>query len=72
MTISDGLTQGMKIVGHALHLAIVVANVQVTLHEDVKPGVELQNVGPKVVIKLSLECEPCLTRSLSQFSNDLM
>jgi hypothetical protein len=41
MTIYDGHTQGMKIVGHALHLATVVDDVEVALLEDVKPGVEL-------------------------------
>jgi hypothetical protein len=41
VTIGDGLTQGMKVIGHALHLATVVADAEVTLLEDTEPGVEL-------------------------------
>jgi hypothetical protein len=44
MAISDGLTQGMKVVGHTLHSATVVADAEVALVEGVKPSVELQNV----------------------------
>jgi hypothetical protein len=41
--ISDGLTQGMEVVSHALHLVTIVTDVEVALLEDVEPGVELQN-----------------------------
>jgi hypothetical protein len=43
VTIGDGLTQGMKVIGHALHLAIVVADAEVTLLEGAKPGIDMQN-----------------------------
>jgi hypothetical protein len=43
VTIGDGLTQGMKVVGHALHPVKVVTDVEVILLEDAKPGIELQN-----------------------------
>jgi hypothetical protein len=32
--IGDGLTQGMKVIGHALHPTTVVADAEVTLLED--------------------------------------
>jgi hypothetical protein len=41
VTIGDGLTQGMKVIGHALHLAIVVAIAKVSLLEGAEPDVEL-------------------------------
>jgi hypothetical protein len=41
VTISDSLTQDTKVIGHVLHLAIVVTDAEVTLLEDVKLGVEL-------------------------------
>jgi hypothetical protein len=53
VTISDGLTQGTKVVDHALHSTIVVADAEVALHEDAKPSVELQNAGLTVVEELS-------------------
>jgi hypothetical protein len=43
VTIGDGLTQGMKVISHALHPAIVVTDAEVALLEDAEPGVELQN-----------------------------
>jgi hypothetical protein len=43
MMIGDGLTQGTKAISHALHLVTVVAGTEVTLLEDAKPSVELQN-----------------------------
>jgi hypothetical protein len=43
VTISDGLTQGTKVVGHALHLVTVVIDAEVALLEDIKLRVELQN-----------------------------
>jgi hypothetical protein len=41
VTIGDGLTQGTKVVGHALHPAIIVANTKVSLLEGVESGGEL-------------------------------
>jgi hypothetical protein len=41
VTIGDGLTQGTKVISHALHPATVVANAEVTLLEDAKPSVKL-------------------------------
>jgi hypothetical protein len=41
VTISDGLTQGTKIVDHAPHPTIVVTNAEVSLLEGAEPGVEL-------------------------------
>jgi hypothetical protein len=43
VTIGDGLTQGMKVIGGALHLVTVVTDAEVALVEGVEPGVELQN-----------------------------
>jgi hypothetical protein len=34
----------VKVIGNALHSVIVVADTEVALLEDVKPGTELQNV----------------------------
>jgi hypothetical protein len=70
--IGDGLTQGMKVISHALHLAIVIADVEVALLEDVKHDIELQNVGHAIIEELGLEREPHLTSGLHQFSNDLV
>jgi hypothetical protein len=39
--INDGLIQGTKVIGHALHLMIVVANAEVSLLEGAEPDVEL-------------------------------
>jgi hypothetical protein len=39
--IGDGLTQGMKVIGHALHLVTVAANAGVSLHEGAEPDVKL-------------------------------
>jgi hypothetical protein len=41
VTIGDGLTQGMKVVGHALHPMIVVADTEVSLLKGAKPSIEL-------------------------------
>jgi hypothetical protein len=41
VTIGDGLTQGTKVVGHALHPAIVVADAEIAMFEGAEPGVEL-------------------------------
>jgi hypothetical protein len=70
--IGDGLTQGTKVIGHALHLAIVIANAQVTLFEDAEPGIELQNTRLAVAEELSLECKPHLMSGLPRFTNDLV
>jgi hypothetical protein len=48
------------VIGHALHLAIVVANTEVALLEDAKPGVEFENARLIVVEELSLARELCL------------
>jgi hypothetical protein len=72
VTIDHGLTQGMKVIGDALHLVIVVADAEVTVLEDTKPGVELQNAGLAVAKELDLERKPCLMNGLHQFSNDLV
>jgi hypothetical protein len=39
--IGDNLTEGTKVVGHALHSVTVVTDAEVALFESVKPGVEL-------------------------------
>jgi hypothetical protein len=44
VTIGDGLTEGTKVVSHALHPTIIVADAEVVLLEGAKPSVELQNV----------------------------
>jgi hypothetical protein len=41
VTIGDSLTQGTKVVGHALHLTIVVADTEVSLVKGTKPSIEL-------------------------------
>jgi hypothetical protein len=41
--ICDGLTQGTKVVGHALHPTTVVTDTEVTLLKGAEPGIELQN-----------------------------
>jgi hypothetical protein len=72
VTIGDGLTQGMKVIGHALHPMIVVPNVEVTLLEDAEPIVELQNVGLMVAKELGLEREPRLTSGIQRFPNGVV
>jgi hypothetical protein len=72
VTISDVLTQGMKVVDHTLHLVIVVADVEVALLEGAELGVELQNKRLDVAEELSLSREPRLVCSLCRFPNDLM
>jgi hypothetical protein len=72
VTIGDGLTQGMKVVGHALHLATVVTDAEVTLHDGVEPVVELQNMRLAVAEELSLGHEPRLACGHHQFPNDLI
>jgi hypothetical protein len=64
VTIGDGLTQGMKVIDHVLHPVIVVAYAKVTLLEDAKPGIKLQNVGLTIAEELGLEHEPHLTSDL--------
>jgi hypothetical protein len=39
--IGDGLTQGTKVIGHALHPTTEVADTEVSLFEGVEPSVEL-------------------------------
>jgi hypothetical protein len=39
--IGDGLTQGTKVIAHALHSVTVVTDVEVSLFESVEPGIEL-------------------------------
>jgi hypothetical protein len=58
--IGNNLTQGTMVIGHALHLAIVVADAEVALLEDAKPGVEFENARLIVVEELSLARELCL------------
>jgi hypothetical protein len=72
VTIDDGLTQGMKVVGHALHLTTVVADAEVFLVEDAESVVELQNTRQVIAEELGHEREPFLTCGLRRFSNDLM
>jgi hypothetical protein len=69
--IGDGLTQGTKVIGLALHPMIVVTDTEVAFLEYEAPDVELQNTGIAVTEKLGLENEPCLASVLRQFSNDL-
>jgi hypothetical protein len=64
MTIGDGLTQGMKVIDHVLHPVVVVTYAKVTLLEDAKPGIKLQNAGLMIVEELGLEREPHLTSGL--------
>jgi hypothetical protein len=45
MMIGDGFTQGAHVVGHAFHLTTIVANTKITLLEDMKLCVDLQNAG---------------------------
>jgi hypothetical protein len=52
--------------------AIVVADAEVTLLEDVEPGVKLQNTGLVVAEELGLEHEPRLVSGLRRFLNDLI
>jgi ABC-type transporter Mla subunit MlaD len=70
--IRDGLTQGTKVVGHALHQAAVVADAEVALLEDAEPGIELQNTRLMIAEELSLEREPRLMCVLHQFPHDLV
>jgi hypothetical protein len=70
--IGDGLTQGTKVIGHALHLMTVVANAEVALFEGAEPGVELQNMWPAITEELSLDREPRLVCSLRRLPNDLV
>jgi hypothetical protein len=72
VTIGDCLIQGMKVIGHALHLAIVVTDAKVTLLEDAEPDIELQNTGLVVAEELGLEREPRLVSGLCRFLNDLI
>jgi hypothetical protein len=69
--IGDVLTQGMKVVDHALHPVIVVVDVEVALLQGAELGVELQNKRLDVDEELSLSREPCLVCSLCRFPNDL-
>jgi hypothetical protein len=39
--IGDGLTQGTKVIDHALHPVTVVADAEIALFEGTEPGVEL-------------------------------
>jgi hypothetical protein len=41
MTIGDGLTQGTKVIGHALHPVTVVTDAEIALFEGAEPSVEL-------------------------------
>jgi hypothetical protein len=70
--IGDGLTKGMKVVGHALLPATVVIDVEVVLLEEVEPSVELKNMGHAVAKELALECEPHPTCGFYLFPNDLV
>jgi hypothetical protein len=60
MTIGDSLTEGIKVIGHALHPMTVVADAKVALLEDAEPSVEMQNTRLAIAEKLSLDREPCL------------
>jgi hypothetical protein len=62
----------MKVIGHALHPATVVANAEVSLLEGVEPSVELYNMQLVVAEELSLDREPHLACSLRRLPNDLM
>jgi hypothetical protein len=41
VTIGDGLTQGTKVVVHALHPATVVVDAEIALFEGAEPGIKL-------------------------------
>jgi hypothetical protein len=69
---SDGLTQGTKVVDHAIHPATVVADAEVALLEGAEPGVKLQNMRLSVAKELCLDCEPRLACGLCRFPNDLI
>jgi hypothetical protein len=68
--ICDGLTHGTKVIGHALHPVRVVA--EVALLEDMKLGVELQNVQLAIAEELCLDRAPRLSCGLRRFPNDLV
>jgi hypothetical protein len=70
--IDNGLTQGTKVIGHALHLATVVTDTEIALLEHTKHVVELQNTGLAVAKELGLEHEPRMTSGLCRFPNDLV
>jgi hypothetical protein len=52
--ISDGLSQGAQFISHAFHLATIVANAKISLIEDTKLGVDLQDTGLTVTEELGL------------------
>jgi hypothetical protein len=70
--IGDGLTQGTKVVGHALHPATVVTDAEVALLEGAEPRDELQNTQLAVIEELSLDHEPRLACSHRRLMNDLI
>jgi hypothetical protein len=41
MAIGDGLIQSVQVIGHAFHLATIVADSSITMLEDMKLGIDL-------------------------------
>jgi hypothetical protein len=72
VTIDDGLTQGTKVIGHALHLTIVVTDTEVTLLQGVEPSIELQNTRLAIAEELTLDHKARLACSLHWLPNDLV
>jgi hypothetical protein len=72
MMVGDGLTQGTKVISHALHLATVVANAEVSLLEGVEPGIKLYNTRLTVAEEMSLNRESHLVCGLRRLLNDLV
>jgi hypothetical protein len=72
VTIGDGLTQGTKVIGRALHPVTVVGDAEVSLLEGVELGVELQITRLAVAEELSLDREPRLACGLHWLLDDLM
>jgi hypothetical protein len=54
MVISTGLSQGVQVIGHAFHLATIVTDAKIDLHEDTKLGINLQDMGLIVTEELGL------------------
>jgi hypothetical protein len=70
--IGDGLTQGTKVIGHALHPTTVVADIEISMLEGMEPGIELQNSRLTIAEELSLDRKPRLACSLCWLPNDLV
>jgi hypothetical protein len=72
MAIGDGLTQGAQVVSHAYHLTTVLTDAKVALLEDMKLGVDFQDVGLAVTEELDLHNKPHLSSGLLRLVDDLV